>query len=78
MWKTFASAGPVFTALLMAEPLPGNLLRPLDDLRRWLEAHPGANTDAVRQWVREFAEAAAMSDILEDFDKLLARRQQGA
>ncbi len=208
MWQTFASAGPVFTALSMAEPLPANLLRPLDDLRRWLDAigtpavivggvavsflgrprftqdidalamlaeaeweaalaaapahglvpriekpvefarrtrvfllrhvqssididvilgglpfeqsavdhgqtyevggislrlprvedllimkavahrpqdlqdiegllelHPDADIDAVRQWVGAFAVAAAMSDILEDFDKLLARRQ---
>ncbi len=53
--------------------------RPQDllDIEGLLEAHPGADVYAVRNWVREFSAAAAMSDILEDFDKLLARRQQG-
>ncbi len=53
--------------------------RPQDllDIEGLLESHPGADTDAVRKWVREFAAAAAMSDILDDFDKLLARRQPG-
>jgi hypothetical protein len=27
----------------------------------------------VRQWVSEFAAATAMSELIEDFDKLLAR-----
>ncbi len=49
----------------------------MEDIKGLLESHPGADTDAVRKWVREFAAAAAMSDILEDFDKLLARSQQG-
>ena len=52
--------------------------RPQDllDIEGLLEAHPGADVYAVRNWVREFSAAAAMSDILEDFDKLLARRQR--
>lgn len=28
---------------------------------------------SARQWVSEFAAATAMSDLIEDFDKLLAR-----
>jgi len=52
--------------------------RPQDqqDIEGLLEAHPDADIDAVRKWVGEFAAAAAMSDILEDFDKLVARTRR--
>ncbi|HME40165.1 MAG TPA: hypothetical protein VKG63_14515 [Steroidobacteraceae bacterium] len=36
--------------------------------------HPEVNVDAVRRWVREFSVATAMSDLLDDFDKAVARR----
>lgn len=50
--------------------------RPQDmqDIDGLLAAHPEANIEAVRRWVREFGAATAMSDLLEDFDKAVARR----
>jgi predicted nucleotidyltransferase len=50
----------------------------IEDIRGLLEAHPGADFAAARRWVREFATAMSMSDILEDFDKLLAQRKPKA
>jgi Nucleotidyl transferase of unknown function (DUF2204) len=50
--------------------------RDLQDIEGLLEAHPGADLHTVRRWISEFAAATAMSDLIEDFDKLLARRQQ--
>jgi hypothetical protein len=47
----------------------------LQDIEALLATHPDADTDFVRQWVREFATAMSMSDILEDFEKLLARHR---
>jgi hypothetical protein len=38
-----------------------------------LAAHPEADVVAVRQWVREFATAMSMSDMLDDFDRVVAR-----
>ena len=49
--------------------------RDLQDIEGLLEAHPDVDVQVVRQWVREFAAATAMSDIIDDFDKLLARRK---
>jgi len=51
--------------------------RPKDllDIEGLLETHPDADVALVRQWVREFANAMSMSDIVEDFDKVLARRK---
>jgi len=49
----------------VAERVPGSLL----------VAHPKADVVRVRHWVREFATAAAMPDMLEDFDKVLARQR---
>ncbi|HWX30968.1 MAG TPA: nucleotidyl transferase AbiEii/AbiGii toxin family protein [Steroidobacteraceae bacterium] len=50
--------------------------RPQDmqDIDGLLENHPEVNLEAVRRWVREFAAATAMSDLLDDFDKAVARR----
>jgi hypothetical protein len=39
-----------------------------------LAAHPAADLDTVRQWIREFATAAAMSELVVDFDKAVERR----
>jgi len=37
--------------------------------------HPKADIELVRQWVREFVTAMSMSDIVDDFEKVLARRK---
>ena len=47
----------------------------LQDIEGLLAAHPEADLVAVRQWVREFATAMSMSDMLDDFDKVVARSQ---
>lgn len=50
--------------------------RPQDmhDIDGLLAAHPDTDVEAVRRWVREFGAATSMSDLLEDFDKVVARR----
>ena len=52
--------------------------RPQDllDVDALLAAYPDADLDSVRQWVREFGTATAMSDLLVDFDKAVQRRSQ--
>lgn len=52
--------------------------RPQDlrDIEGLLDVHPNADVDRVRRWVREFSMAITMPDILEDFDRLMARRRQ--
>ena len=45
----------------------------LQDIEGLLAAHPEADVAAVRQGVREFATAMSMSDMLDDFDKVVAR-----
>src|SRR5277367_2482132 len=45
----------------------------LQDIEGLLAAHPDADIVAVRHWVREFATAMSMSDMLDDFDKVVAR-----
>jgi len=51
--------------------------RPQDmqDIEGLLDAHPGANVEDVRRWVREFATATAMFDLIDDFERLLERRK---
>lgn len=51
--------------------------RPQDiqDIEGLLDAHPEADVGFVRGWVREFAAATAMSNLIDDFERLLARRQ---
>jgi Nucleotidyltransferase of unknown function (DUF6036) len=44
----------------------------LEDIRGLLMAHPDADVAAARHWVREFSIATGMSDMLEEFDRLLA------
>ena len=39
-----------------------------------LAAHPQVNISEARRWVREFATAMSMSDMLEEFDRLVAQR----
>lgn len=50
--------------------------RPQDlrDIEGLLDAHPGADTERVRRWVREFSVAMTMPDVLEGLEKLLAQR----
>jgi hypothetical protein len=43
----------------------------LEDIRGLLASHPKADIAAARRWIREFSIAAGMSDILEEFDRLL-------
>jgi hypothetical protein len=52
--------------------------RPQDmlDVDALLEAHPATDLEPVRQWIREFATAAAMSELLVDFDKAVERRSK--
>ena len=45
----------------------------LQDIEGLLAAHPEADVGTVRQWVSEFATAMGTSDMLDDFDKLVAR-----
>jgi hypothetical protein len=45
----------------------------LQDIEGLLAAHPEADVATVRQWVSEFATALSTSDMLDDFDKLVAR-----
>jgi hypothetical protein len=47
----------------------------LQDIEGPLAAHPEADLVAVRRWVGEFATAMSMSDMLDDFDKVVARSQ---
>ena len=48
----------------------------LEDVAGLLAAHPEADIAEVRRWVREFAVATGMPDLLEELDKLLARRPE--
>ena len=47
--------------------------RDLQDIEGLLQAHPSLDLSSVRQWVGEFASVTAMSDLIDDFDKLSAR-----
>ncbi len=46
----------------------------MEDIRGLLDAHPEADLTIVRQWVKEFAAAMSMPDLLDDFEKVVARR----
>jgi hypothetical protein len=41
-----------------------------------LDAHPETDVAEVRAWVREFASAASMPDMLSELDDLRARRRR--
>jgi hypothetical protein len=45
----------------------------LQDIEGLLAAHPDADITTVRRWVSEFATAMSTSDMLDEFDKLVAR-----
>jgi hypothetical protein len=66
-------------------PLPEDLIimkavahRPqnLADIEAVLAAHPKLNLKRVRRWVREFAAALAMPEILNDLEALLSQRKK--
>lgn len=48
--------------------------RDLADIEGLLLAHPEADIDRARRWIREFAEASTQPELLEDFDRLVAAR----
>jgi hypothetical protein len=51
--------------------------RPQDlrDIEGLLDAHPEADTEFVRRWIREFSTAMTMPGLLETFEALLAQRK---
>lgn len=49
----------------------------LQDIEGLLDAHPEADLASARRWVREFASATAMSDLINDFERILERRKPG-
>jgi hypothetical protein len=52
--------------------------RPQDlrDIEGLLDVFPTANVESVRRWVRDFAAAAELPGLPEEFEKLLAQRRQ--
>jgi len=46
----------------------------MDDIDGLLNAHPNADLEFVRKWLREFSAALSRPDLLEDFEKTVARR----
>lgn len=48
--------------------------RDLADIEGLLLAHPEADLHRARRWIREFAEASAQPELLEDFERLVAAR----
>jgi hypothetical protein len=51
--------------------------RPQDlrDIEGLLDVFPTANVESVRRWLRDFAAAAELPDLPEEFEKLLAQRK---
>ncbi len=45
----------------------------LEDIQGLLAAHPDADVASARRWVSEFSAAAGMPDMLEEFDRTVAR-----
>jgi hypothetical protein len=45
------------------------------DIEGLLDAHPTADVERARRWIREFATAMTTPDLLDGFDKLLAQRK---
>src|SRR5204863_8905966 len=46
----------------------------LENLQGLLAAHPELDVASARRWIREFAIAMSMPDMLREFDALLAER----
>ena len=53
----------------------GRCQRTDEDIKGLLDAHPGADLKVVRQRVKEFATGMTMPDLLDDFEKVVARRR---
>lgn len=49
----------------------------IEDIRGLLAANPQVDVSEARRWVREFATAMSMSDMLEEFDRLVAQPSPG-
>lgn len=51
--------------------------RPQDlrDIEGLLDVFPAANVESVRRWIRDFAAAAELPDLPEEFERLLAQRK---
>lgn len=47
----------------------------IEDMRGLLAANPQADVSEARRWVLEFATAMAMSDMVDEFDRLVARKE---
>jgi hypothetical protein len=47
----------------------------MQDVEGLLDAHPEVNFAEIRQYVSEFAVATSMSELIEDFERLLQRRK---
>lgn len=47
----------------------------MQDVEGLLDAHPEVNFDEIRQYVSEFATATSMSELIDDFERLLQRRK---
>ena len=50
--------------------------RDLADIESIIDAHPEINLRKIRGWVKEFSIAIEIPDILNDLEKILARRQK--
>ncbi len=50
--------------------------RDIADIESILEAHPKLDLRRVRRWVKEFSKAVGMPEILEDLEKMLARKRK--
>jgi nucleotidyltransferase DUF2204 len=46
----------------------------IEDIRGLLAANPQVDISETRRWISEFATAMSMSDMLEEFDRLVAQR----
>ena len=69
-------AGPIEVRLPRVEDLMimkaiAHRPRDMHDLEALLVAHPGADLTRAKQWVREFAIAATMPELIEDFERLI-------
>ncbi len=50
--------------------------RDIADIESILDAHPKLDLRRVRRWVKEFSKAVGMPEILEDLEKMLARKRK--
>jgi hypothetical protein len=76
MREPFANGGTGYGRLWVTDRVPASPLSALADLVTGPKCLLKRLTDiaVARQWIREFATAMSMPDMLEEFDKLVARR----